>query len=356
MQNKIGILTFQRTGNYGAQFQNYALQEYIKKFNNNIEVIDYQNAKVNSVEKPSSIFKQRNIKDIIKYFKCNKYHVAKWNKFEDFRSKYISYSKICDKKNIREICEQYDGIIVGSDQIWNIDITGEDFTYYLDFELNNEKKYSYAASFGFSELPIKYKDTIISLISNFKYISALQMISTIEKEKEAVLDPTFLLSKDEWITKMELKKENKKDYIFVYMIDENEKNLDKIYKLAQREDLEIIHIRDGFRDIKNINSKRDASPQEFLNLLYNAKYTVIGSFHGLCLSLIFEKNFYYILNNKYNRNSRLIDLVDIVDLKNRNDFSQKSNINYEKVNSILETKINKSKEILNSMVDEINEK
>ena len=362
MMKKIGILTFQRTVNYGAQFQNYALQEYLKKNNNCIvEVIDYQNEKINETEIPSSLFKKKSIKEFIKYFKCNKYHVAKWNKFEQFREEHIKYSEPCDKKGIIDISKLYDGIIVGSDQIWNTDITGEDYTYYLDFENNNNKKFSYAASFGFSEIPSKNAEKIKYLLEQFKEInlrekSALNMISDIDAKKDSVLDPTFLLTKDEWISKMKLKKDNSKNYIFVYMIDETEEIIEKIHQIADREKIEIIHIRDGFRDLKNINSIRDASPQDFLRLLYNAKYTVVGSFHGLCLSLIFEKDFYYVLNKKYNRNSRLVDLLNILKLEDRKDFSKNYKINYTNTNNILNKDIKKSKRILDGIVKEINEK
>ena len=362
MKKKIGILTFQRTANYGAQLQNYALQEYLQNKNDcEVEVIDYQNKRINQTEKPTSFFKKKGLKEFIKYFKCNKYHVNKWKKFENFRKENIQYSPKCDKNNISSICSLYNGIIVGSDQIWNTDITGKDYTYFLDFEKDSNKKYSYAASFGFSKLPTNEAEKIIKLVNEFSFInlrekSALNMLPKTNKTKEFVLDPTFLLDKESWINKMKLQKKREKDYIFVYMIDENVENLTRIYELANREKLDIIHVRDGFRELKNIKSVRDASPIEFLNLLYNAKYTVVGSFHGLCLSIIFEKDFYYVLNNKYNRNSRLIDLVNIVGLQNREDFSNKNRINYKEVHKKIEKEIDKSKQILNDMVKKINEK
>lgn len=355
--SKIGILTFQQTVNYGAQFQNYALQEYIKSKQEQIETINYQNDSIIAVEKPSSIFRQKSLKRAIKFIKCHKYHESKWDKFEAFRKKYIYLTEPCVKRSIAKTCSEFDGIIVGSDQVWNTDITNNDYTYYLDFEKDNSKKYSYAASFGYSELPNKNKQSILSYLRQFQSInlrekSALNIIKSIDCNKNAVLDPTFLLDKEEWITKLGLKKDNGRKYIFVYMVDETKENLEKIYELAKKENLEIVHIRDGFKELKNIQSIRDASPQEFLNLLYNAKYTVVGSFHGLCLSLIFNKNFYYVLNNTHNRNSRLIDLLDIVNLLDRNNFKPKE-IDYNVVNKKLEKNINDSKRILNSIIDSI---
>lgn len=355
--SKIGILTFQQTVNYGAQFQNYALQEYIKGKQEQIETINYQNDSLAEIEKPSSLFKQKSLKRAIKFIKCHKYHESKWDKFETFRKKYISLTKPCDKNNIARICANLDGIIVGSDQVWNTDITHNDYAYYLDFEKDNSKKYSYAASFGYSELPSGNRQLILSYLKQFQSInlrekSALDMIKSIDCDKNAVLDPTFLLNKEEWITKLGLKKDDSRKYVFVYMIDETKENLEKIYELAKEENLEIVHIRDGFKELKNIQSIRDASPQEFLNLLYNAKYAVVGSFHGLCLSLIFNKNFYYVLNNTHNRNSRLIDLLDTTNLLNRNIFEPET-IDYGVVNKILEENIDNSKRILNSIIANI---
>ena len=353
---KIGILTFQRTVNYGAQFQNFALSEYIKGRNVEAEVIDYHNEAIDSVEKPAPFYKKKGIKAALKAIRYGKKQREKWNKFEAFRSSHLNYSAPCNKNTIESICEAYDGIVVGSDQIWNTDITNSDYVYFLDFLKEDDKKYSYAASFGYSELPANEKKTILSLIKKFKSItlrekSAMKMLDTISKEKTCVVDPTFLLDKEEWTSKLNLKKNKRqKKYIFVYMVDENKENLEKIYELAEREQLDIIHIRDGFKNLKNIQSVRDASPEEFLNLLYGAEYVVVGSFHGLCLSLIFEKQFYYFLNKTHNRNSRLIDLLDSVGLTDRSNFMNDERIDYAEVRKTLNDNIVKSKKILDDII------
>ena len=66
MKKKIGILTFQRTANYGAQLQNYALQDYLQNKNDcEVEVIDYQNKRINQTEKPTSFFKKKGLKELL---------------------------------------------------------------------------------------------------------------------------------------------------------------------------------------------------------------------------------------------------------------------------------------------------
>ena len=352
---KIGILTFQNTVNYGAQLQNYALQTYLEENNQNVEVINYINSAILDIEKPKPFFAQKGLKNKIKYFRCHKYHQKKWFVFEEFRRKYIKMSKEYNVKNISEVSNYYSQIIVGSDQVWNIDITKNDYTYFLNMISDSNKKLSYAASFGFSKFPHDEK-AIINYLNEFKYLnlrekSALSLVQSIEnKNKNVVVDPTFLLSKEDWIKKFNLINKEKSDYIFVYMIDETKKNLEELKKISERENLKIIHIRDGFRNLKGIVSKRDSSPIEFLDLLYNAKYVVTGSFHGLCLSIIFEKQFYYFLNNKYNRNTRLIDMLNMLGLEDRKKFNNLNEIDYTKVNKNLRKKIEKSKRIIDEML------
>ena len=45
---KIGIITFHRADNYGAVLQCYALQEVIRQWGHEVEVIDYRNSHIES--------------------------------------------------------------------------------------------------------------------------------------------------------------------------------------------------------------------------------------------------------------------------------------------------------------------
>ncbi len=352
---KIGILTFQRTSNYGAQFQNFALQKYLQKNGWEVETIDYLNENLDAVERPQSFFHQKSIKEMIKFFKCHKYRQKKWEGFENFRNEYIKFSEKYDKDNISSIENKYDCIIVGSDQVWNTDITGNDYNYFLSFIKDKEKKLSYAASFGYSEIPVNIKNKVLNYLKDFKVLNlrektGLNIVKDLPcKNKNVVLDPTFLLDEDQYINFFDLKKDDSEKYIFVYMYDENKTNIDFIKKLAEENDCKIKFVRDGFKDLDGLDSLRDISPREFLQLLYNAKYVVTGSFHGTCLSIIFQKQFYYNLNKTYNRNSRIVDLLELLHLSNRNDFSSNEEIDYKNVYLTLKKEIVHSKNIISDM-------
>lgn len=355
---KIGILTFQDTLNYGAQLQNFALQEYLKKILKKCEiyVINYKNEQIDSIEKKINLYDQKKIKDFIKFVKNGKSKKKKWAEFEKFREKYINLTQTYTINNIKNIENKMDYFVAGSDQIWNTDITGNDYTYFLDFVQDKEKKHSYAASIGKLHYSNEQKDKIYKLLKNFKNITVRENSANKEltfigiKDVNTVMDPTFLLSKEEWIKNLNLKK-NKSEYIFVYMIDEVSRNFKKIKRFADKNKLDIIYINNNFFNIRKVVNDRKASPIDFLNYIYNAKYIITGSFHAICFSLIFNKDFYYIYNKKNGRNSRIEDLMKLLKISDDSNITDTENINkvnieYSTVVKLMNEEINSSKNII----------
>lgn len=357
---KTAILTFQNTTNYGAQLQNYALQEYLKQFNEvTVKVINYDNEKIDLTERKFKLSRYKGIKGLIKYLLIGWKSKIKWINFEKFRKNHMNLTKEYNKDNIKQTENKYNYFLVGSDQVWNTDITGNDYNYMLDFVRDNDKKYSYAASIGLDTLTNKKE--IISKIKRFKQINVREETAKILLEQNNVknvkvtVDPVFLIEREEWINKLNLVPK-KGNYIFVYMIDDYKENIKKIRKFAKKEHLSVIYINEnmfnsfGVKDIKTID------PKEFLEYLYGAKYVITGSFHAVSFSLIFNRDFYYILNKKFTRNSRIVDLMKKLEIKNKDITDKKkikkANINYEQVNLKIEKEINKSKKILKEMVNE----
>lgn len=361
-KKKVGILTFQRTTNYGAQLQNYALQEYLRKFKNlTIKVINYDNEKIDLSERHIEISEYKGLKGLIRYLLIGHKRKIKWNNFEKFRDKYINLTEEYNKGNIKHIENKIDYFVVGSDQVWNTEITGNDYNYMLDFIKDNNKKYSYAASIGIENLSKENKEKVISMIKQFKYINVRESTAKILLEQNSiknvkeVIDPVFLLNTEEWIRKLKLTPK-KGNYIFVYMIDNYKENIKKIKRFAKKEHLKVIYINDNTFNVYGVKNVKTASPKEFLEYLYGAKHVITGSFHAISFSLIFNKNFYYILNKKFKRSSRITDLLSKLDIQNKDITEEKevkkSEINYGKVSSKVNNEIEKSKIIINQMSDE----
>ena len=223
---------------------------------------------------------------------------------------------------------------------------------------DNKKKYSYAASIGKENVNDK---KLLTKISEFQQInvredSAKKLLEENGiKNVKTVTDPVFFLSKDEWIKKLNLVPK-KGNYILVYIIDNYKENIKRIKEYAKQKHLEVVYINNNILNSHKVKDIKTASPKDFLEYLYGAKYVITGSFHAICFSLIFNKDFYYILNKTNKRNSRMTDLMNKLDIKNKDVTDKKeikeTNINYELINLKIENEIKKSKDILKKMINE----
>ena len=114
---------------------------------------------------------------------------------------------------------QYEAFICGSDQIWNPYYF--DKSYFLDFVNSENKKIAFAPSMGGCSIPYRLRNTYKRLMSGFNYLSAREneacaLVSALTGKKcEHIADPTFLLSAEEWIKALEVRKDSSKRYILL---------------------------------------------------------------------------------------------------------------------------------------------
>lgn len=359
---KIGILTFHNVPNYGAVLQCMALKSYIEKCEiKDVRVIDYINIGngedltidniSNNIKKTNNMVK-RIAKQII--FALNKSSYSqKLSKFADFRNNFMNL----DSK-VAEVNNNYDIIIYGSDQIWNPEITkGYDNFYYAK---NIENKHiviaAFAASCGDVDI-VKEEKEFIELMSNFHFISTREdslskYINSFGKKSVCVLDPTFLLSKNEYLSKLQIAISTQDEYIFVYELQKNSNLMHVAKKIANRTGLKIKKVCGYLNNSTiNMNGIFDAGPKDFLELLANAKYVVTNSFHGVTFSMIFNINFYVVLPKS--RTSRITELLNKFDLTERilleNDMLELQSIDFIKLNSLIEEKNIETKKYLSSI-------
>lgn len=355
----IGILTFINTLNYGALLQEYALYTIIRDEISNVEVINYYNHAINKRECPCSITDVPGVKGKIKYVLLKNSKKEKKILFDEFTSKYIKYSEFIGEKDFEKI-NKYSKIIVGSDQVWNLNLTSGDFNFYLN-GIDNEKKFSYAASFGYSRFK-EDKEQCIDLLSKFNnlYVREIEAVRMLNNEKlnaECVLDPTFLLSKDSWINNLNLIEKTTEKYILLYFLKNDKVSLPIIMKYARLNNLKIKYINITPKTVLGVEDVKNCSPTEFLNLILNAEIIFTGSYHGLALSLIFNKKIYYILDKNINNyNSRINTLISLFAIE-KNELTIKNleneeELNYKKINEIIKIERAKSLDMLRGLLDE----
>ena len=169
-------------------------------------------------------------------------------------------------------------------------------------------------------------------------------------DSELVMDPVFLLKKEEWESRCNMDIILPERFIFVYSM-ENSENLERVVHLIKEEkNIPVIVVRGGGK-AGRIAGKEDATcgPAEFLRYIKNAEYVVTNSFHGSAFSLIFEKKFLCIAHSK--RNTRLINILQLINEEEKMISSNLSVyddkiIEGNKYKNILERYINSSKDYL----------
>jgi len=361
---KIGILTYHNTTNYGAVFQCYALQKYILNKGIQCETINYNNSVLKN-RYSTNIF-SNNIKQTIKKIRNYRFTKNLNRSFEEFIKENIKLSKSeYNEISINEANKEYDKFIVGSDQIWNLKLSGNDKNYYLDFVKDNNKKNSYAASFGITSFEKCQEKIIIDLLKKFKNISVrekhgIELINKlgIKNKVNQHIDPVFLLDKEQW-SKFICEIKTKKKYILVYEITYTNNMMDFARNLAKKNNYEIIFVSGTNRKMKCATNKSNLSPEEFLSYLKNAEYIITSSFHCMAFSVIFNKEFYYDTPNAGNNtSSRLDSLAELLGLTQRklntNQGIYENMIDYKKVNKIVNIEVKKANKYLNDLIGATN--
>lgn len=345
MKKRAYILTFHFVTNYGAFLQCFALSKILKKYYDEVIVIDYRPSRMLDGEKLINTYCFKSIID--SFFSLLSFLSRKFN-FYKARHIYLEQTDTCFFNS--DFLKLKDGdIYIGSDQVWNFDITDRDMTFLGNFINHNfNNVFSYAASIGYSSISKSDLKLIGKYINNFDKISVREndakiIISSIYKDKiDIVLDPTLLFTMNDWIQFFDLHYKKRSNYILLYSLTSDSKVINIAKKLSLKYNMPIIEVAGQRRSLKRIRSHKvyyNFGPKKFLELLLGASFVVTDSFHATVFSILFEKNF---LTTKHKtRGSRLEVLLSNLNLLNRyiDDFDDSllsSNIDYKDVSERLD--------------------
>ena len=356
---KIGILALQLRYNFGGILQAYALQKTLNDMGHNAVHIDqYKYVSLGPWYKKYPIYLKRAIRkhlgseDIVVRADVAINNASKIisTHTEPFIEKHIRRIFTRDFSNLRK--GDFDAFIVGSDQVWRPKYFFSKIeNAYLDFAKEwNIKRIAYAASFGTEEWEYTDEQTIncAALLKKFnaasvRESSAVKLCS--EKlwvDAQHVLDPTMLLSKDDYIKLFEETDTNKSDgNLFCYILDENrEKNI-IIDTISKEKGLTPFYVNSKYEDSNAPLKERIQQPVEkWLRAFHDAEFIITDSFHACVFSIIFNKPF-IVYGNKKRGLARFESLLKLFELEERlvcspDDVNKvlKTPIDWNKVNSI----------------------
>lgn len=354
---KIATLTFHNAINYGAILQAIALPQAIQKRypQNEVGILDYRNPKIEEKFKPFYIKKTKSMtkkgKALIHAFLVYGMRSKKKKSFAKFLNDNVQLFPYTTKDEI-------DKYIVGSDQIWNFDLSDNDETYLLKFISDRNKKHAYAPSIGKTELSAEEKEKL-QAIKNFATLSAreetaVKLIQEIDgRTPTLVPDPVFLLTADEWREKEERYPNIPDKYVLVYKFSDNDKPLtDFACQYARSHQLPLVIVQNSLKKYKDAVIINDASPNQFLWLIDNAQLIVTNSFHGTAFSIVFEKEFYS--ETHVSRSTRITEILNLYKLSSHimKDGKPSDNISAprEEVRKIIEQYRQKAFQYLDNII------
>lgn len=369
----IKVITRHAPSNYGSLLQSIATVKVIEDLGHQCEIIDYQRPDEIGL---SGVLTQLRRKDGFgnplkkQAYLAVRYPIEKYAqiRFDKMRKKYLKMTPRCSSQaDLMKLSA--DAFMTGSDQVWGPMMNGIfDSAYFLQFAGSGSRKLAYAASFG----KTKFDDATITdykrMLAGYDKI-AVREKSAVSLLKEwglencigQVLDPTLLLSKDEWKKLLVSEADNNKyagqKYILVYQIHNDPKLSDYANRIAKHTGMQLLRVNPYYHQ-KLRGGKFICCPDlsEFLSLIDHATCIITDSFHGTCFSINFCKQFIEILPNNATgtRNQSILELTGLSDriLRNFNDFSLlEKGIDYWKVHEILDNERSKSIDAMKILLD-----
>ena len=369
---KIAILTQPLHTNYGGNLQNFALQKVLTDMGHEPVTIDRHHTvklrtklKLGYFKNLLMHFLKGTPKPLWKsYFSSKKEQAYLRQDITAFIDAYITKTpRLYSDKAVQAIFKEnnFEAVIVGSDQCWRPMYSPNIYTYYLDFLKDNKeiKKLAYAASFGTDQWEYTEEQTARckKLIQQFDLVTvrekaAVNLVTEkLNKDAEFVLDPTLLLSKEDYIELFVGKNLPDNKGIYTYILDDSDWKTQVVE--TAKETLGLPQFSNQHNK-HTVNSEKIPSIESWIKGFADADFVVTDSFHGTVFSIIFNKPFISLVNVSRGA-SRFESILGEFDLMQRlaSDFDQQyiealieEAIAYDGVNQKLDALRSHSKEVL----------
>lgn len=296
---KIGIVThYYGSVNYGGCLQAYALTHVLREMGYDASQISYNFRTKGPM--PACSFKGRVRRIIERIFYSARFE-QRYRALEAFRDATPHSERVYDGSSIGDTTDLYDVFITGSDQVWNT--SWYHSAFFLDFVGGGKTKLSYAASLGRPTLSEAEREKMRESLKDYTAISvreqdAVALLSDLtEKKVEWTLDPTLLLSRDDW-EKVSSGRKMKGKYLFCYFLSTDKRTRRLATEYAREKGLTVVtlpHFPSTFSKNDFMFGDvhlYDVTPNDFISLIKNAECVFTDSFHAAVFSNLYKKEFF----------------------------------------------------------------
>lgn len=324
---RVGILTYHTGYNYGASLQAFALQSFIRKLGYPCKIINFETRRFKASREMFSASPRRPKEWVKMGARLPYYRVLKRRQalFDQFTENCLDTTPLYrTEREVVEHATDFDCIICGSDQIWNLskkDAPAANPVYFLNFP-KQQRRVAYAASFGswVREAPqregeflpwLRQFDAIsVREESGAAYLRGKNLLCTV------VIDPTLLLDAESY-EQIRAPRQIEGQYVLLFSWSCGKEVLHVAKRTAAALGLPLYQITPPPRAMfQGIPRKLDAGPREFLSLIRYADWVVTDSFHGTAFSVTYEKDFFSVVSRN-GSDTRIDSLLSRLGLKER---------------------------------------
>lgn len=330
---RIGILTLPLHTNYGGILQAYALQTILTRKGHDVYVIEKE-------QKPFGVSPWRLPVKICHRVVDNLTGKSKpifpeWRQRRElpvirqhtnrFIGKHIRRKTFGKYSDIGE--QDFDGIVVGSDQVWRPQYFDDIRTAYLNFAKGwNIRRMAYAASFGTDvwEYTDRQTEACGRLLAGFDAVSVREDsgVALCRRhfgiEAQHVLDPTMLLGPTDYTRLLDgTATPACGGTLLNYILDETPEKNALAATVARGRGLVPFRVNSRVENDKAPLNERIQPPvEQWLRGFHDAGFVITDSFHACVFSIIFNKPFLAI-GNEGRGLSRFKSLLAMFGLEDR---------------------------------------
>jgi hypothetical protein len=306
----VGIITVFYSENCGSVLQAYTLSKAVEELGYKVTFISTRN------KYSSHSFKKMLLSVGNKLLRLDflnaKSAIIRYKNFQK-TMKLFNYIKPDGVKT-----DAIETLILGSDTVWDIDSQyfNESPELFWPRQFKGISTIAYAPSVANStaenmiknQYPLECLDFLNRISVRDAY--SMQVISQLTSKKvELVCDPTLLVTKKYF----ECFKRNINigEYVLLYLFEELDiESIQQIKTFAKSKGMQIISLSKCLNwSERNI----DSSIENFITYFANASYIITNTFHGTLFSIIYNKEFVCIGNQK----NKIVELLDALKLPER---------------------------------------
>ena len=336
---KIGLLIAYKNPNYGTMLQAFATQYVVESYGLETEVIDYTADRINkhyaldgglfrflidAYQEKKKIKERSQCKDMIFQQNAEKRKAS----YKDFINRRIhNIKKVIGFSELKKLGTSYDAVLIGSDQKWH-----PGFSFGVDssfrFVPKNVRTISYATSLGVSEYPNSYWRTSRNAWKRINFLSVrektgadiIRRVCGGSVHVEVVVDPTYLITSEEWNKLFPVERKYEDKYVFCYFLGNDIESKRCARRYADQNGLKLVSVvsNESFSEIDQEYADHliiGESPEGFVNWIRGAGCIFTDSFHGTAFSVMNEKQIYVFYRKNINvllqRHSRIDDILSL---------------------------------------------